>query len=148
MRFEFGPSASGSISAVPLFPEEFAEGILSLPELTVSPELTADAVIEQFGTGALGGKLNFLGDGLSFTPGSKLYSGGASMHLTLLFREDRLRSVTLAPRRYTGLDVPDEQDLEQCLAFLAPLFEGVSRRYYWGSAVLDEAAGAIVLRYL
>lgn len=148
MRFEFRPSAAGGVSAVPLFPEEFAEGILTLPELTVSPELTADAVIEQFGTGALCGKLNFLGDGLSFTPGSKLYSGGASMYLTLLFREDCLRSVTLTPRRYTGLDTPEEQDLEQCLAFLAPLFEGVSKRFYWGSVVLDEAAGAIVIRYL
>ena len=148
MRFEFGSSLSGGSAMVPLFPEELEQGILTLPELTISSELTADTVLDGFNAGTFGGKLNFLGDGLSFTPGSRLYSGGVSMHPTLLFREERLCSVTLSPRRYTGLDTPDEQDLEQCLAFCAPLFEGMGRRFYWGSVGIDEEQCCILIRYL
>jgi len=147
MRFEFSPSAAGA-ATVPVFPEEFAQGILSLPELTIFPELTADAVIEAFNAGTLGGKLNFVGDGVTFAPVSRLYSGGVSMFVTLLFREDRLRQVTLSPKRQSSFDWPDEQELEQCLAFCAPLFEGIGKRFFWGSVGIDEEQCCILIRYL
>ena len=148
MRFEFSPSASGVAPVVPLMPDELEQGILTLPELTISPELTADEVIDAFGTGTLGGKLNFLGAEVCFVPGSKLFSGGVSMYLTLTFRMDRLYTVTLSPRKPGGFDDPTEEELERCLAFLAPIFEESSKRYYWGSVRVDEAAGTIVIRYL